>query len=58
MSDKHEKARDLAEEALEALDKGDEARADQLIDKAKKIDKSALVEVVEELDEAAGTAET
>ncbi len=54
MSDKHEQARDLAEKALEALDKGDEGRADQLIDKAKKIDPSALVEVVEELDQSAG----
>ena len=51
--DKHEQARDLAEEALAALDEGDEARADRLIAEAKKLDKSALVEVVKELDEDA-----
>lgn len=58
MSDKHEQARDLAEEALEALDKGNEGRADQLIEKAKKIDPSALVEVVEELDQAASATKS
>jgi len=55
MSDKHEHARDLAEEALEALDKGDEARADALIAEAKKLDKSAVVELIEDLDEDAGS---
>ncbi len=54
MSDKHEQARDMGEEALEALDKGDEKKADALIDKAKKLDKTALTEIVEELDEGAG----
>ena len=54
MSDKHEQARELGEEALEALDKGDEKKADDLIDKAKKLDKTALTEIVEELDEGAG----
>lgn len=53
-SAKHEQARDLAEDALEALDEGDEKRADALIEKAKMLDRSALVEVVDELDEAAG----
>lgn len=55
MDDKYEHARDLAEQALEALDKGDEARADALLAKAKKLDKSAVVELVEELDEDAGS---
>lgn len=54
MSDKHEHARDLAEEALGALDKGDEARADALIAEAKKLDKSAVVELIEDLDENTG----
>lgn len=54
MSDKHEQARDLGEEALEALDKGDEKKADTLIEKAKKLDETALTELVEELDEGAG----
>lgn len=53
--DKHEQARDLAEEALEALDEGDEARADALIAEAKKLDKSAVIEVVKDLDEDAGS---
>ena len=52
--DKHEKARDLAEEALEALDESDEARADRLIAEAKKLDKSAVVELVQDLGEDAG----
>lgn len=54
MSDKHEQARHLGEEALEALDKGDEKTADTLIDEAKKLDKTALTELVDELNEGAG----
>ncbi len=54
-NDKHEQARDLAEEALEALDEGDEARADALIAEAKKLDKSAVIEVVKDLEEDAGS---
>ncbi len=53
--DKHEQARDLAEEALEALDEGDEARADALIAEAKRLDKSAVIEVVKDLEEDAGS---
>lgn len=55
MSDKHEQARDLGEKALDAMDKGDEAKADALIDQAKKLDKTALEELVQDLDEGAGT---
>ncbi len=51
MSDKHEKARDLGEAALEALDEGDEKRADTLIEEAKKIDPTALKEIVEDLED-------
>lgn len=54
MSDKHEQARELGEEALEALDEGDEKKADALIEKAKELDETALTELVEELDEGAG----
>jgi hypothetical protein len=50
--DKHEKALDLTEAALEALDTGDEAKADELIDQAKRLDPSAVVEVVKDLEEA------
>jgi phage shock protein A len=54
MSDKHEQARDLGEQALDAMDQGDEAKADALIEKAKQIDKTALEELVQDLDEGAG----
>ena len=54
MSDKHEQARDLGEQALDAMDEGNEAKADALIEKAKKLDKTALEELVQDLDEGAG----
>lgn len=49
----HDKARDLAEKALGAYAKGDEKKGDALAEQAKTIDRSAVVEVVEELDEDA-----
>ncbi len=48
---KHEQALDLTEQALDAMDKGDERQADRLIDKAKKLDPSAPEEVVKDLGE-------
>lgn len=51
---KHEQALDLTEKALEALDKGQEAKANELIEQAKKLDPSALEEVVHDLEEAEG----
>ncbi|GAC1344404.1 MAG: hypothetical protein NVSMB18_21980 [Acetobacteraceae bacterium] len=48
----HDKALDLTEAALDALETGDEAKADTLIEQAKKIDPSALKEVVADLEEA------
>ena len=53
--DKHEKARDLTEKALDALVEGNAAKADKLINKAKKLDPSAVEEVVEDLDEDAAS---
>ena len=53
--DRHEKARELAEDALGALAKGQEGKADRLIEEAKKLDESALEEVVQDLDEDAGS---
>jgi phage shock protein A len=50
-NDKHEQALDLTEQALEALDKGDEKQADQLIEKAKSLDPSAPAEIVQDLEE-------
>ncbi len=49
--DKREQALDLTEQALEALDKGDERQADQLIEKAKQLDPSAPAEIVQDLEE-------
>ena len=51
----HDKARDLAEDALGAYAKGDEKKGDALAEQAKKTDRSAVVEVVEELDEDAAS---
>ena len=53
--DKHEKALDLTEQALDKLSAGDEKAADALIDKAKSLDPSAPKEVVADLDEDAKT---
>ncbi len=53
--DKHEKAIDLTEQALEKLTEGDEAAADKLIAEAKKLDKTAPAEVVKDLDEDAAS---
>lgn len=53
--DRHEKARALAEDALGALAKGREDEADRLIEQAKKLDESAVVEVVQDLEEDSGS---
>ncbi len=53
--DKHEKALDLTEQALEKLTDGDEAAADKLIAEAKKLDPSAPAEVVEDMEEDAAS---
>lgn len=49
--DKHEKALDITEQALDALEEGDEAKADELIAEAKKLDPKAPAEVVKDLEE-------
>ncbi len=54
--DKHEKALDLTEAALDALEKGNEGKADKLIDQAKSLDPSAVEEIVHDLDEAAASS--
>ena len=51
--DKHERALDLTEQALEKIDEGDEKAADKLIDEAKSLDPSAPEEIVADLDEDA-----
>ena len=54
--DKHEKALDLTEKALDALVDGDEKTAGKLIDQAKSLDPSAVEEVVHDLEEAEQTS--
>ena len=54
-NNKHEQARELTEKALDALVEGDEGKADELIEKAKTIDVTAVTEVVADLDEDAGS---
>ena len=49
--DKHEKALDMTEQALDAMVAGDDKKADDLIEKAKKLDPSAPAEVVEDMKE-------
>jgi uncharacterized protein HemY len=51
--DKHEKALDLTEQALEKLTDGDDKAADKLLSEAKKLDPSAPAEVVKDMDEDA-----
>jgi len=46
----HDKARGLAEKALDKLVEGDEAAGDKLIKQAEKIDPTAIDEVAEDLD--------
>ncbi len=53
MSDKHEQALDLTEEALEKLKEGDQAAADALVEQAKALDKTAPEEVLHDLEEDA-----
>ena len=51
-TDKHEKALDLTEKALDAMDKGDEQEADELIQQANKLDPSAPKEVLKDLEDS------
>ena len=52
---RHEKARELAEQALDAYAAGDRKRGDALAEQAAQTDRSAVVEVIEEIDEDAGS---
>ena len=53
MSDKHDKAVELTEQAIDALEEGREDVAQELIGEAKALDPAAPAEVVAELDEDA-----
>ena len=48
---RHEQARDLAEAALEQYDKGNRKQGDDLAEQAANLDRSAVEEVVAEIDE-------
>ena len=52
-SEKHDRSRGLTEQALEQYAKGNPKEADKLVEQAKKIDRSAVEEVVQELEEDA-----
>ena len=54
-ADAAEQARRLTEEALELYDKGKPKEADQLVERALALDRAAVEEVVQELDEDAET---
>jgi hypothetical protein len=51
--DKHSKALDLTDAALEKIVAGDEKAADQLIEQARKLDPSAPERVLRDVDEDA-----
>lgn len=51
--EKHDRARGLTEQALEQYAKGNAKEADKLVERAKKIDRSAVEEIVRELEEDA-----
>jgi hypothetical protein len=53
--DKHEDARQTTEDALGAYAKGDEKKGDELVEKARRTDDSAVKEVLEDLEEDAGS---
>ena len=53
--DRHEEARALAEQALGKFAEGDSRQGNALADKAVGIDRSAVEEVVAEIDEDAGS---
>ena len=54
-ADTYEKARDLAEAALEEYAHGQEKAGDKLAEQAVKTDRHAVEELVEEMDEDAET---
>jgi hypothetical protein len=52
---KHETARQLTEDALGAYAEGDQKKGDKMVEEAKRTDTSAVKEVIEDLDEDAGS---
>jgi hypothetical protein len=56
--DKHETARKVTEEALDAYVEGDRKTGDDLVEEAKRTDPSAVQEVLKDLEEDAGSDHT
>ncbi len=50
MNDKHDRARDLAEEGLDKMIEGDEEKGRRMIDEAKKIDPKGVQDLAEEVE--------
>ena len=57
MADKRKRAHDMAEEGLDKMVEGDRKTGEQLIDKAKKLDRSAVEELAEEVEKDKEEAE-
>jgi hypothetical protein len=57
MNDKHDRARDLAEQGLDKAIEGDEEKGRRMIDEAKKIDPKAVQNLAEEVEREKEKAE-
>jgi hypothetical protein len=57
MADKHEQAHDMAEQGLDKIVEGDRRTGEKLIDKAKKLDRTAVDELAQEVEQDKQEAE-
>jgi uncharacterized protein HemY len=57
MADKHERAHDMAEKGLDKIVEGDRGTGEKLIDKAKKLDRTAVDELAQEVEQDKQEAE-
>jgi hypothetical protein len=57
MADKHEQAHDMAEQGLDKIVEGDRRTGEKLIDKAKKLDRTAVDELAQEVEQDKQKAE-
>ena len=57
MQNKHDRARDLAEDGLDRAIEGDERNGRRMIDEAKKLDPEAVEEIAEEVEREREKAE-
>jgi hypothetical protein len=53
--DQHDEAREKAEDALGAYARGDHRAGDKLADEAQALDRDAVIEVIQDIDEDAGS---